>query len=302
MEIVQVSVHPHRRLIPVQGWENVTKALNAYASGSTRHKTVEAIDRSSGSEGGIAVGLFLLTDAVVGNRSQLVDNLLYEASRNLKDRTEFNKDYDYDGMGTPFFKTSVDVKVLDRHQDMYAIGIYASYVGDKPEQELADHFGIPRTLLSCLVEVEINPVSNNRFEFDFEPVLRKLDSVLDTKKIAGQQVAAAMLATENNTNPVFLLERRGGLEIRIEPGRVERRMKYSTGDTKDTWSVKGSVFAGELQRDYSSGDENAKANPTLRIVISSSQKDDWRHSLPIWQPDQQQSAIDLAERVAAVLR
>jgi hypothetical protein len=308
MQIVQVSTRQGRRFIPVKGWDSVTKALNTFANGYTRgakateQVTVDDIGKTHGTNGGMAVGMFLLGGAIVGGRSKLVENLLTEAKQRLKQQTEFRKSYDYDGIGTPFFKTSVDIKVLDREQDMYGIGLNAAYVGDEPEQGLAEHFSIPRTLLSCLVEVETKPMPGNRFEFDFEPIVRKLDSVLDTKKITGEQIARAMLVKDDDYNPTFVLQNKDGLEVRIQPGRVERRMKYTRGTgLKDTWTVKDSVFSGELKRDFHSEDENVKATPTLLIVVSSMQKDNYS-SFPIWQPEEQQKAIDLTTKIVAALQ
>src|SRR3989344_2120907 len=146
MKIVQILTQENRRLIPLKGWDSVTKALNAFANGFTRgakateQVTADALGKSHGSDGGLAVGLFLLGGAMVGGRSKLVDNLLKEAEAALKTQMKFGKHYDYDGMGTSFFKTSVDIEVLDREQDMYGIGIHAAYVGDKPEQGLAEYF------------------------------------------------------------------------------------------------------------------------------------------------------------------
>lgn len=304
MQIVQVSTRQLRRHILLKGWGSVGLALNTYANGFTRgaktteQVTVDAIGKSHGSNEGLAVGMFLLCGAMIGNRSKLVDELLKEAEEGLKTRTNFHKSYDYDGMGTAFFKTSIDIEVLDREQDMYGIGIHAAYVGDEPEQGLAEHFGITRMLLWCSVEVETEPLSDNRFEFDFKPVLRKLDAVLDTKDITGKQVVAAMM-TESVS---LVLQVKDGLEVRIQPGRVDNRVKYTQGKPRDTWSSEGSVLSGELQRDYGSSDENAKATPTFLIVICSSQKDGWRNSLPIWQLDSQQRAIALTNKIAAALR
>lgn len=308
MQIVQVSTHQGRRYIPVKGWESVTKAINTYANGFTRgakatkQVTADAIGKSHGSNGELAVGMFLLGGAMVGGCSKLVDNLLKEAEEGLKTRTKFSKSYDYDGMGTSFFKTNVDIEVLNREQDMYSIGIYAAYVGDEPEKGLADHFGIPRTLLSCSVKVETKPLSGDRFEFDFEPVLRKLDAVLDTNKITGEQVIAAMMTKDDDRGASFVLQVKDGLEVRIQLGRVESRMKYSQGKPRDTWSAKGSVLSGELQRDYDNNDKNAKAMPTFLVVTCSSQKDGWHDSLPIWQLDQQEKAIDLVNKIATALQ
>jgi hypothetical protein len=212
-------------------------------------------------------------------------------------------------MGTSFFKTSVTITVLDRNQGMYGIGINAAYVGDEPEQGLADYFGIPRALLSCSVEVETEPLPDNRFEFDFEPVLRKLDTVLETKKITGGQVAQAIKPSKVDGEGFFLLQSKDGLSVRIRPGCVESRMLYDRPikagqKPRDSWSVKGSVLSGELLQDYGSKDENAKKPPTFLIVVSPAKQpdsDSYAETMPIWQPDQQEKAIDLVNKIAAAL-
>ena len=193
--------------------------------------------------------------------------------------------------------------------DMYGIGLWAAYVGDEPEAGLADHLGIPRTLLSCNIEVETRPVSKNRFEFDFEPVLRKLNTVLDIKNLTGKQVAKAMLQKDESGDDrgSFILAERDGLRVYIQPGRVERRMVFdrATRRDRDTWSFKDSIFSGELARDYDKEDENAKVNPTFLIVVSSTDQIDLgyrKETRPMWHPDQQQKAIDLANKIAAALQ
>ena len=307
MEIVKISTHQNRLYIPVKGWESVTKAINTYANGFTRgarvteQVTADAIGKDHGPNSGMAVGMFLIGGVKINNCSQLVENLLKEAEECLKKYTKFSKSYDYDGMGTSFFKTSVDIEVLDREEDMYSIGIHAAYVGDEPEQGLASYFGIPRTLLSCSVEVETKPLSGNRFEFDFEPVLRKLDLVLDTKKITGKKVVASMMKEDKDKVASFTLQIKDGLEVYIQSNRVESRMKYSQGKPRDTWSSKGSILYGELQTDYESKDKDAKATPTFIVVVCSSQKDGWRPR-PIWQPDQQDKVIYLANKIAIALK
>lgn len=309
MKIVLVSTHQSRRYIPVQGWNSVINAINTYANGftcgakATGQMTAEAIGKSHEPNGGLAVCMFLIGGAMAGGHSKLVDNLLKEAKEDLRTRTKFNRSYDYNAAGTSLFKTSINIEVLDRKKDMYGIGIWAAYVGDKPEQELAEYFGIPRTLLSCSVEVETEPLPGNRFEFDFEPVLRKLDTVLDTKKITGKQVVAAIMTGDDERSASLVLQVKDDLEVRVQPGRVESRRKYMQGKPRDTWSSGGSVLSGELRCDYGSNDENAKATPTFLITISSSQKNDGLgDSLPIWQPDLQQGAIGLAEEIMIALQ
>ena len=307
MQHIQVSIH--RSNIPVKGLESVTKVINTYGNGftpgakTTGQVTADAIGKSHGSNGRVAVGIFLISDKVSGS-SQLVDNLLKEAKKDLETQRNFSKRFDKQAVGTVFFKTKVDIRVLGhRDLDMYSIGIHAAYVGDEPEQGLAEHFGIPRTLMSCSVEVETKPLSDYRFELDFEPVLRNLDAVLDTKKITGKQVVRAMMSKyDDGIKASLVLQAKDGLEVLIQPGRVGSRMKHSQGTPLDTWSSKGSVFSGELERDYGNNDESAKATPTFLVVIYSSQKDCWGRSFPIWQPNQQEKAIDLANQIATALK
>lgn len=307
MKIVSVSTRENRHLIPVQGWDSVEKVLSIYANGYTssaraaERVTADEIERSAG---GMGAGLFALAGIEFSkNRTPLVTSLLSKAKEALKDRDSFRESWDYDGMGTPFFKASLEIDVLDRGQDMYAIGISAAYVGDKPEQGLAEHLGVPRTLFSSAVEVEAEPFPDNRFEFDFDPIMRRLDAVLDTAAITGEQVANSMMHLEDGeSRPGLVLKEKDGFQIGIHPGRVECRFNYLSGSKQDTWTIKGSVMSGLLKRDYGSDDPEAKATPTMEIVVSSTQRNRWGGGMPIWQPDQQQKVSGIIEEIAATLR
>lgn len=303
MQIVNVSVAERRRFVPVLGWDSVVTALTLFGNGYSRaawkaeDNVLGSIAESAGDFGSL---LFMLGSREAGKRSNLVDKLLLEAGQTLEHRSRFSRSYDYDGAGTPFMKTTVDINSIG--DDMYCIGLYAAYVGDEPEAGLAESLGIPRALLSCTVEVEADPVAGHRFEFDFEPILRRLESVLGTRKITGMQVARAMMQNRDE-GAVFTLGETRGLRVRIQPGRVEHRMKYDrrTGVERDTWSIDGRLLSGELARDYGAEDEDAKATPTLEIVVSSAKRSN-READPIWKFEQQQAAILLANRIARVLK
>lgn len=308
MQITNISVIERRSLVPVKGWDAVVKAITIFSNGYTRGAretdriTADAIAESSGPLG---LGLYLLNSLTAGDkRSNLVDRLLLEAGQSLERQTKFHKHYDYDGMGTPFMKTSVTIRKLSG-DDMYGIGLNAAYVGDAPEVGLAEQLGIPRTLLSCTIEVKTEPIEDNRFEFDFEPVLRKLDPVLDINGITGQLLADAMLKIDAYESiPDVLLSVKGGLQIRIKPGCVRDRIYFDGKVKQDTWSVKGSVLSGELERDYGSDDENAKAPPTFLIEVLSPDLHGTASYIkpePIWQPDLQDEANILAYAIAAAL-
>lgn len=311
MQIVKVTTSEGRAAIPLKGWESVRKAICAYEGGKARgsrettRETADAIQEAHGSSGSLAVGMFMLGGAIASTGGKLVQNLLADAEKKLKNDEHFTRSYDYDGMGTAFLKTSVDIDVLDREQDMFALRIYAAYVGDEPEQALAEYFNIPRCLVGTTVDVEVKPEDGDRFAFDFEQIVRVLDGTLGTGKISGAKIAKAMLLPEKEreSTPRFTLLEKDGLLVQILPGRVARRIEYVRGEgSRDTWSVKGSVLSGNLERDFSSEDPDSKVTPTFRICVTTNKKRFFDRYMPIWDPAQQTQAIALMKQIAAALK
>jgi hypothetical protein len=312
MQITNISVSEGRRFIPVKGWDGVKKAITVFENGCSRgsHATQNELTKQVEEEhGGFGLGIFLLGSITAGSQSGLVERLLLEAGQRLEKRNEFEKSYDYDGMGTSFFKTNVKIKRIEPKEQMFAIGLYAAYVGDKPEVGLAEYLGVPRTLLSCSAVIETEPVKKDRFEFDFEPVMSKLDQVLCTGHIAGDTVAKNMLEKDSygEDKASFSLGIHGGFQVTIFPGKVERRMKFDRKARveRDTWSVEGSVFSGDLAQDFSVEDENAKARPTFVISVTSPDELDLvyrKEAAPIWRPEEQRKAVALTNTIAAALK
>jgi hypothetical protein len=310
MKILSVSVKERRRFVPVKGWDSVVNAItlfsNGYAAGSreTQRVTEESVETTTGALGS---AFFVLAGIEIGSRSKLADKLLKEAEQALKQRNKFSVSYDYDGMGTPFFKTSVDITKLD--EDMFTIGFWAAYVGDQPEEGLAQHLNIPRTLLDCSVVVETQPVAGGRFEFDFEEVLRKLDNVLAVKDTAGWQVIQNLLTEDESgeSGKSVVLAEDLGLVVSIRPDRIDNRTASdpSTGKWCDTWKSDNGVLSGNLRRDYNKEDENAKATPTFLISVTSADQlnhGHYKETKPMWCPDEQKRAVALAHEIAAALK
>lgn len=306
MKIIQVTTAEVRHRVPVKGWDGVTKALIAYSNGlprntrGTEQVLFKEVAEAHGENGGLAVGILALGGAMA-QPGRLVTDLLKEAKEKLQERDSFSRDYDYDGMGTPFLKTTVYIDRIDRDEDMFCIGLNAAYVGNEPEQGLADYCGVPRALSQTLIDIEVEPVSATRFELDFEPVLRKLDPVLATYLVTGEKILASLMLGTDRDNPTFALAVKDGLAVSIGPGRVGRRMEYTRGKSEDTWSANGSVLSGNRAPDYSSEEEDARATPTMRVSVSNWKKDRFGAGLLIWKPDMQTIAADLTSQLAAAL-
>lgn len=305
MRITGVTNEQYRRYIPLKGWKSVEKAIQIYDDGfirgsrATENEQVRAIAEENGD---FASVFYLDASLKIGKRNKIVENMLQEAKSALKTRDNWKKDYDYDGMGTAFFKTSVEIKILDRESDLYAISIYASYVGDKPEEELAEYFGIPRALIWSIITVQTEPVGTDCFAFDFEWIARKLDSTLDIAGIGGETIAQAMIEkVENESKAEFVLLTIDDFTVTIGPARVEDRFIWKDpqgpGRKKiDTWSIDGAVLSGLLDSSYE--DRQKKEPPSFSISIAMRRKTDWGiKNVPVWDMKKQERIIMLTDTI-----
>jgi hypothetical protein len=301
MKITQTSVTERRSGIPAQGWENVRAIIEMYASGqSAGYRAAETenlrqVEDSAGMNRVMAVGMYLLAAAQT-NQSTLLMKLLSEAEAALTTRGSFYKSYDYDAMGTPFFKANVSIERIDPSVDMYSVGLYAAYVGDEPEIGLAERLTVPRVLRSCLVETTVEPSGPDAFSFDMEKIVRRLDPVLGTEKIKGIEIAKVMMQAneyDESAKP-YVLPSTDGLSISLLPGSVGKRFKYDRdGNKKNLWRRKGSVVTGPLGLDYRSRVPGTKALPSFKIIVSGTN--------PLWLPKRQDKAIAVAGRIAKAL-
>ncbi len=310
MRIQEVQRSKTERYIPVQGWVSVIKALSAYSNGTPGSQaTSERMWSDSSQSSTITPGMaiFALAHMTV-NPNQFVSEMLNEAHNALhpkgldllrRRRDEWEKHFDYDGAGTVFFKTSVQLYVLDRETEMYAVGLWAAYVGDQPEQKLAEYLGIPRTVLSEVIDLKVEPLDDERFEFDFETLLRSLDRVMPTHDITGDQLVEHFMSGTIYSDPdEYLLHRENGCVVTLDLGRVERRFMRPDKDLVDTWEAEDSVLRG--LRDESYGAVKVKEIPTLQIVIQREKKERY-DTVPIYLPEMKQYVNDLAEKIAAVV-
>ena len=306
MEIARVTTKEHYRYIPIKGLDSVEEALNTFARGITvgsRDTEVHQVEAVGASQGSFAQAFYLYAAPHVrgADNSFVQQRIMVDARLALRNRTKWSRSFDYDGMGS-FFKTSVDIEVLDRKEELYALGLYAAYVGDKPEEGLAQYLGVSRALTWAAVEVETQPISNNCFEFDFEYILRKLDEDLGTQWAVGEQVAQAMMTITSygESNDVFVLYEDEDVTIEIRLGDVQRRFHYDKDhdyrNPIDTWTVEGSILRGRLRESYE--EKGKMAPPTFTISLCSVHKDELSRAVPIWDPDKKDLVLKVRDTIA----
>lgn len=135
-KIERVTTEDYRKGVILDSVDEFGQALIVYSggsvegSGATQKNLLDAVGESHGT---MAVGLTLLSGAY--NADDFTERLVQEATSSLQGSGRFRKDFDYDAMGTNFFKTTVDGKKVG---DKYVLELNAAYVGDKPEKSLAE--------------------------------------------------------------------------------------------------------------------------------------------------------------------
>jgi hypothetical protein len=300
MHIVKVTKDPYDRYIPLRTWNAVGYALHAYSTGeakgsrATQLHQVQAMDQAYGAS---ALEVMAKFEKIRYTPSQFVQRLLTEAELTLSPpaRDSWSRHYDYDGVGV-FFKTSVDILVLDRPSAWYAVGIWAAYVGDEPEKGLAELLQVPRALMRTGVSVETAPIDQQRFTFDFDDIAQRLSAVFNSR-LQGKALAKAMVSGDGLSSPSVTVYQDAAFQVDLSMGAIESRFNYrrTPGRPYDTWIVKGSQLTGYMRESYS--EPGTPAQPSFIVTIRAASGDKYSKK-PIWRPEHKQYAHALTDKIA----
>ena len=196
--------------------EHVAAALIMYAGGFTQSSTathdrlLEDMQRSY-LEAGVnditivktgprlrvqdpqVIDLKRLRDCV--KKGSLVEKLIVEV---MKSSGNYSQSFDYDAMGSAFFKTSVNVQKID---DKYVLSLNATYVGEKPEIELAQVLERERGLISVSSRHQLTPTTQDWISIDVDMALRN-------GRLTSEQINALtrISAEELSSNEGFVIE------------------------------------------------------------------------------------------------
>lgn len=161
-----------RRGIILDSPEEFAEALAAYSCGSvkgSRAAEKELLDDIGRQQGAMGVGLALLFGAK--NADGFTEMLIEEALSGLQSTGRYNRHIDYDGMGTVFFKTTVEGEKVG---DKYVLELSAAYVGSAPESQLAEALGKPLALVNSRAKAVLSIVDGWWFNINLENILADL--------------------------------------------------------------------------------------------------------------------------------
>ena len=171
-KMVSVERQEYRSGIILDSIEELEHAFRIYDGGcvesskSTEDTLLENIKRDHGVLG---VGVALMGIEMGGKG--FIDKLVDHATDSLKKTGGFHKHFDYDALGTRFFKTSVGVDKVD---GKYILELCAAYVGQEPEENLAKFIDKPRALLRADANAVMSIVDDWWFNINLEDAVRNV--------------------------------------------------------------------------------------------------------------------------------
>ena len=221
-------------------------------------------------------------------------NIYY--SDELKER--WSKHYDYDGVGV-FHKTSVEInKAPEGEPAAYVLEIWAAYVGDEPEKDLAQALGVERPTLSKAVTVEFNP-QGDQFKIDMDAVAGRLATVFNNQQnnISGRVFADHFMSRDRYGHPVtegYVLGELDGFKVALNFGRVGDHIDYRADRQKELWQREGNTLSGGLADDYK--DESKYVAPSLVLSIVDAKKERY-DTIPVISPERKATMQAVAQRL-----
>jgi hypothetical protein len=118
--------------------------------------------------GGMGLGLVALASRKANQGRDFVGTMVAEAKSNLAANGRYYRDYDYDGMGTNFMKTTIGVEKIEKK---FVLSITAAYVGNEPEKSLAKQIGKPMVVRSVTVKASMSVVDDWWFNVNVRKIL-----------------------------------------------------------------------------------------------------------------------------------
>lgn len=174
-KMISVEKQEYRTGIILDSIEEFQNALRIYSGGCiVSSKATEDIllEDTAREHGPMGVGITLM--AIERSDGGFIDSLINDSTNSLKENGRFHKHFEYEAIGTRFFKTSVGVEMV---KGKYILELNAAYVGSEPEENLAKFIDKPRALIRADANAVMSIVNDWWFNIDLEDVVKNTPSL-----------------------------------------------------------------------------------------------------------------------------
>ncbi len=271
-------------------------ALDAHenSGGSAAEPGRKLINDVGQSYGEFGVGMMLLGSA--RSASGFMEQLLKNVKTSLESGKRFHGSYEYNAMGTRFFKTSVEVKPLG---GKYILELCAAYVGTKPEEELASRLKKPLALISASADAKLSLVDGSWFNVD---LTESLSALLTTEQIAA--IASYMGNRSGFVSEPEIVLKHGGQKFNLSVGIEKPDCDYDRGVEMQVRIADGHVtLVGGAWTTWAE-DRNTKIPPTPKeanLIVSVALPGKRYDSPPAIAPEQMQAMLAARDYVASLI-
>ncbi len=290
-KIISATAYPeYPEGMLIRGWDKVENALRGYGRvKGSEATTMELVGASMQESGPLGAGLALAGIKHGMERGGgFIGNMLAEARAAIGKSGRWHRSYDYDAMGTPFFKTSLDI--TKGGNDLFTLKTCAAYVGDAPGLELAQAIGAPRVLKSATITLSLEPVAELPiFVVDFGKILGRLERVLGKPKITGKKLARISAQAEKWGGPEpAVVFKDPNFIVEVKWGNVEKPLRG-----ENPFRMEGCQVSGICSKTYYPDREHHLV-PTIDITVKFANKGEY---VPANYP----ALLDLAEKIRQAL-
>ena len=295
-KITDVETADYRSGIILDSPEEFAQALIVYNGGSvegaraTQNNLMDAIGDQGG---GMGAALLLLGGA--RNADGFTERLIQEALSELQSSGRFHRSFDYDAMGTNFFKTIVNGKQVG---DKYVLKLNAAYVSSAPENKLAEKLSKPMALVSSSAKGRLSVVDGWWFNVNLEDVLADLPISKEQLKGLPEYIASGGFSGER---PEMTFEHEGqkfSLDIGLDADRYLRPEGGEHGS--DYMQARGKNIVGGAWTTWAENGNDRLAPKVVQpaVVVSVSLPSE-RYSKPVAVTEDQMKVVQAARNYLA---
>lgn len=172
--LISVTTRPIDAGIIFDDLESIETALRLYngeydiVAASSLATNANLITNAAQSSGLPAAGLMMLAKELMGQDKDFVGTMMAEARTNLAINGRYHRGFDYDGMGSNFLKTDIEIKLAG---SKFLLEINAAYVGDRPQLELAAMIGRPLSISRIEITLLMSVVDERWYNVNLKDVL-----------------------------------------------------------------------------------------------------------------------------------